>query len=274
MLTETLRKHYLDAMGIQAWYDPQLVVSEQPVAESPVTDSPAVASSAVEQVAEMPVADPAITPVASAQTSDTDSSALNLPESSTETPLAEPVQVISGDIRQAILNCNACELHASRAHALPGEGDMNARLLLIVHAPVNEAGQDVLLAAAEIEMLEAMLKAIGESLCSVFITSLVKCRPPEDRAPHTSELICCDDHLTAQIKQIQPTAIMLLGEQASQQLLVSQKSLMDLRLRHHQHMGVPVFASYHPHELINSADNKRKVWQDLLQIKKQLVKSD
>ena len=269
-----MRKHYLDAMGIQAWYDPKLVASELPVAESPVVDSPAVASSAVEQVAEVPVAEPVITPLASAQTSDTDSPALNLPEGSTETPLADPVQVIPGDISQAILDCDACELHASRPHALPGEGDMNARLMIIVHAPVNQAGQDVLLASAETEMLEAMLKAIGESLSSVFITSLVKCRPPEDRAPHTSELICCDDHLTAQIKQIQPAAIMLLGEQVSQQLLVSQKGLMDLRLRHHQHLGVPVFASYHPYELINSADNKRKVWQDLLQIKKQLVKSD
>ena len=115
-----------------------------------------------------------------------------------------------------------------------------------------------------------MLQAIGYSMSSTYITSLVKCRPPEQRLPQTSEMICCDDHLSAQIKLVQPDVIMVLGELACQQLLVSQKSLTDLRLRHHKHLGVPVYASYHPAELFNTPENKRKVWADLLQISKQL----
>jgi len=63
---------------------------------------------------------------------------------------------------------------------------------------------------------------------------------------------------------------MVLGEKASQQLLVSQKSLADLRLRQHKYQGVPVYASFHPHELPDSATTKRKAWQDLLQIKSRL----
>ncbi len=258
VLTEALRKQYLEAMGIQTWYDPELPALESP----PVAEISTALAPSIAPVSEAPAEAKSATLVLQD----------NAPVTVTEVAPSVAQEDSTDDINQAILNCTACELHASRPQALPGQGDTHARLMLIVHAPGHQAGQDVILETVEMKMLEAMLKAIGESVSSVFITSLVKCRPPQDRAPYTSELICCDDHLTAQIKQIQPRAIMLLGEQVSQQLLVSQKGLMDLRLRHHQHLGVPVFASYHPAELINSADNKRKVWQDLLQIKKQLEK--
>lgn len=179
-------------------------------------------------------------------------------------------QAALAQLNTRIEQCQLCELHASRDHAVCGEGNADARLLIISDAPLSDQAQDALFDAAEKRLLQAMMQAIGLDLSQVYLTSLVKCMPPQ-RAPYTSEMICCDDHLSAQIKLIQPAAIMLLGEQASRQLLVSQKTLTDLRQRHHQHLGVPVYASYHPRDLLGSAQNKRKVWQDLLQIKHQLT---
>lgn len=253
-------------MGIQVWYDPS-----QPL--------PDMSAAVVETVSAAPPAQAgssqAVTSSVVAQAPDQGS----LPQQAFQSAAADDIAGSSPEYRQAALaqlnaqiaQCQLCELHASRAHAVCGEGSADARLLIISDAPLSDRAQDALFDAAEKKLLQGMLQAIGLDLSQVYLTSLVKCMPPQ-RAPYTSEMICCDDHLSAQIKLIQPAAIMLLGEQASRQLLVSQKSLTDLRQRHHQHLGVPVYASYHPRDLPGSAQNKGKVWQDLLQIKHRLTK--
>ena len=290
LLGESLRQQYLAAMGIQAWYDP-------------MQSAPAMAETAAETATETTEADStaallveanstqAASPSVATQTQpqvDVDHSPQVAPVSPTDNVMDAPAsdlplvdlprvdltraqrQAALAQLNAQIEQCQLCELHASRAHAVCGEGDAGARLLIISDAPVSDRAQDALFAAAEKKLLQGMLQAIDLDLSQAYLTSLVKCMPPQ-RAPCTSEMICCDDHLSAQIKLIQPAAIMVLGEQASRQLLVSQKSLTDLRQRHHQHLGVPVYASCHPRDLLGSAQNKRKVWQDLLQIKHRLT---
>lgn len=236
-------------MDIQTWYDPTMVF-----------ETPEV-SSVEEKKAETVEHDLQQIPVSSEslvqQSSLEDHQVLN----------SEPLNLDS--LNREIDHCQLCELHTSRTRAIAGEGDITAKLMIICVAPVAEGEtNNVLFKPQDKHMLQAMLQAINIDLNSVYMTSLVKCKPPEPRAPYTSEMICCDDHLSAQIKLIGPQAIMILGEPASQQLLVSQKSLTDLRLRQHQYMGIPVYASYHPGELYNSAATKSKVWQDLLQLRK------
>lgn len=264
VLPETLRAQYLSAMGIQTWYDPSNMAAQSDSTEAQIetalTDTPADHSQNA-NVAEQTEVATSVEPVQSAAVDP-----LAVTVDSLETPA--DLSALNAQMQQ----CQLCELHATRKQVVCGEGADTAKLMIISDAPVNDAAENALYEAADKQMLLAMLQAIGLDLSSVYLTSLVKCRPPEQRAPHTSEMICCDDHLSQQIKLIQPAAIMILGEQASRQLLLSQKSLMDLRLRHHQHLDVPVFASYHPGDLYHSAETKRKVWQDLLQIKHQLSK--
>jgi DNA polymerase len=253
-------------MGIQVWHDPTLPAAVQADAVADTEQpSPSVAPHQVSSTHTQSQADVSLSPQA-VQFSSADNP-VDAPAS--DQPLAQR-QAALAQLNAQIEQCQLCELHASRAHAVCGEGDAAARLLIISDAPVSDSAQDALFEAVEKQLLRGMLLAIDLDLSQVYLTSLVKCMPPQ-RAPHTSEMICCDDHLSAQIKLIQPVAIMVLGEQASRQLLVSQKSLTDLRQRHHQHLGVPVYASYHPRELLGSASNKRKVWQDLLQIKHRLT---
>jgi len=275
LLAESLRQQYLAAMGIQVWYDPMqpapvLAETVNETDETSLTAAPAQASSTQADNASVapqipPQADVSHTPQA-AQFSSSDN-VIDTPAS--DQSFAQR-QAALAQLNTQIEQCHLCELHASRAHAVCGEGDAAARLLIISDAPVSDRAQDALFDAAEKQLLQGMLQAIDLDLSQAYLTSLVKCMPPQ-RAPCTSEMICCDDHLSAQIKLIQPAAIILLGEQTSRQLLVSQKSLTDLRQRHHQHLGVPVYASYHPRDLLGSAQNKRKVWQDLLQIKHRLT---
>lgn len=251
VLPEVLRQQYLKLMGIQTWFDPAQV-SVQAV------DAVTLETSAVEKIPEP-------------QTATTKSvSAVELKDSGAEySPIETACNIQT--LSQAIEQCQLCELHTTRQQTVVGEGDASANLLIIIDAPVNDGvSNEALFSAEDKKMLSAMLQAINIELASVYITSLVKCRPPQQRTPYTSEMICCDEHLTEQIKSIQPKVIMVLGELASQQLLVSQKSLTDLRLRQHKHIGVPVYASYHPRECFNSADTKRKVWADLLQISNSL----
>lgn len=275
-MAESVRRQYLAAMGIQVWYDPAQPALDMPAAEVETAQLESTAAPA--QVNPAPAESPSVAAQASPQAGEAYSSpAAQLPQSDhlAETP---PVSAQSLEQRQAALarlntqieQCQMCELHASRAHAVSGEGNVDARLLIISDAPLSDRTQDALFDAAEKKLLQGMLHAIGLDLSQVYLTSLVKCMPPQ-RAPYTSEMICCDEHLSEQIKLIQPAAIMVLGEPASRQLLVSQKSLIDLRQRHHQHLGVPVYASYHPRDLLGSASHKRKVWQDLLQIKQRLT---
>ena len=267
LLPENLRQQYLKSMGIQSWFDPSL--------EVPVNESVIAQLALKETVAPVPVdafAQESLTQVKNHQPE-------SLQESLNPAEAIESLEALSVKISQ----CELCELHINRQQAISGEGDANAKVFIIIDAPIgdswgdsggdrsgNSASQNALFNVADKQMLQAMLQAIGCQLSSVFITSLVKCMPAEQRAPQTSEMICCDDHLSAQIKLIQPDVILLLGEQASQQLLVSQKSLTDLRLRHHKHLGIAVYASYHPRDMFNSAQTKRKVWADLLQIKQHI----
>lgn len=266
-LAESLRQQYLQAMGIQTWYDPSIELTDTEVTAAELTDKN------IQADIQSPVAITAETTVQNISAESITAQNIERVETKREDLnnsliSANPFLALTTAIQQ----CELCELHTTRKHAICGEGDSTADLLIITDAPVSDDSENEVLYLAEDKlMLRTILKAINIKLESVYLTSLVKCQPPEQRAPYTSEMICCDDHLSAQIKILQPKVIIVLGEKASQQLLVSQKTLTDLRLRHHQHLGVPIYASYHPRDLFNSPDNKRNVWQDLLQLKKHLL---
>lgn len=262
-LAENLRCQYLNSMGIQTWFDPLLVAPSSSVL--PVQE---VTARQTESQHAVPGTTQVDEPVQIKPEKIISDSIAITPPGSTQINPIDNIAAISISIEK----CELCELHTARQQAVTGEGNVDAELFIIIDAPVKEIkDENALLSVEDKQMLQAMLQAIGYSISSAYITSLVKCRPPEQRAPYTSEMICCDEHLSAQIKQVQPDVIMVLGEQASQQLLVSQKGLTDLRLRQYKHLGIPVYASYHPGDLFNSSETKRKVWADLLQINKQLI---
>ena len=174
-------------------------------------------------------------------------------------------------LQQAVSQCQLCELHSARSQTVFGVGNPAADLMIIGDAPEDEddrLGEPF--RGATGDLLDAMLKAIDLDRQTVYITNVLKCQPPDNRHPHTSETVCCDPYLQQQIKLVQPKLILALGRIAAHHLLVSQKPLAELRQQKYTYNGIPLMVSYHPAYLLHKPSEKRKSWQDLLEVKELL----
>lgn len=122
-------------------------------------------------------------------------------------------ELILEEIAMEVTSCTLCELHHSRKNAVPGEGPENSDIMFIGEGPgfhENEQGRPFVGAAGK--FLEELLTKIGLSREEVFITNVVKCRPPGNRDPQPEEVeICTNTYLDRQIKAINPKVIVTLG---------------------------------------------------------------
>ncbi|MGD9092738.1 MAG: uracil-DNA glycosylase [Anaerolineales bacterium] len=115
-------------------------------------------------------------------------------------------------IASEVSTCEKCILHYSRKNAVPGEGPPNADMMFIGEGPgfhENEQGRPFVGAAGR--FLEELLDKIGLKRTDVYITNVVKCRPPSNRDPMPEELDACSDYLERQIQAINPKVIVTLG---------------------------------------------------------------
>ena len=109
--------------------------------------------------------------------------------------------------------CTRCELHRSRTEAVPGEGPTQAEIMLIGEAPgANEDKQGRPFVGASGKFLDQLLEQAGVTRSNVWITNVVKCRPPGNRDPLPDEVeICTSNYLQHQIKIVNPSIIVTLG---------------------------------------------------------------
>lgn len=174
-------------------------------------------------------------------------------------------------LENEIHSCVACELNQTRTQAVVAEGNSNARLMIITTAPANNAETvSDLLASESSQLFSKMLNAIEINREDIYFTSLVKCQLPVDRELRTTEILCCEQYLSRQIEKVKPDLIVALGEFSAQQLVVSKKTLHELRGKKHQYHSIPLIVMPHPDHLLNNPQDKRDAWHDLLQIKQKL----
>jgi uracil-DNA glycosylase family 4 len=122
-----------------------------------------------------------------------------------------PVEILQ-DIAAQVSKCEKCQLHFSRKNAVPGEGPANAEIMFIGEGPgfhENEQGRPFVGQAGK--FLDELLQAAGYDRENVFITNVVKCRPPGNRDPLPEELSACATYLDKQIEVINPCVIVTLG---------------------------------------------------------------
>ncbi|MFX1602841.1 MAG: uracil-DNA glycosylase [Promethearchaeota archaeon] len=115
-------------------------------------------------------------------------------------------------VHQEILHCKRCPLHESRKNAVPGEGSIDARVMFVGEAPgvkEDESGRPFVGRSGN--LLTGMIAEIGLSRDEVFITSVLKSRPPGNRTPRKSEIEACRPYLHRQIDIIGPRTVVLLG---------------------------------------------------------------
>ena len=174
------------------------------------------------------------------------------------------------ELKQAVPACTACGLHKTRKQTVLGVGGEHADWLLVGEAPGAEEdrlGEPFVGQAGR--LLDNMLAAIdlkrGEN---VYITNVIKCRPPGNRNPEPYEVAKCTPHLLKQIELIQPKLIVAMGRVAAQTLLNSDATIASLRGRLHQYAGVPLIVTYHPAYLLRNLPDKVKAWADLVFAKK------
>ncbi len=179
----------------------------------------------------------------------------------------------AGAIAELVRTCERCPLFATATHAVPGEGSVTAQLMCIGEAPgasedasgrpfVGQAGQ----------LLTKILAAVNLSRDDVFITNVLKHRPPGNRNPRPEEVQACQPYLMRQIELIRPKVILALGTFAAQTLLQSKLSIGKLRCAVHRAYGASVVVTYHPAALLRNPAWKRPAWEDV-QLARRLLDS-
>ncbi len=152
-----------------------------------------------------------------------------------------------------IRSCTRCRLHATRTNAVPGEGPCPATLLLLGEAPGRDedaSGRPFVGRAGRI--LDAALAAAHVRRDAVYITNVVKCRPPHNRRPKRDEIAACRGFLMGQIACVRPRAIVTLGATALRGLLGAGPELKSVRGRTLVFGGLPVIPTYHPAAVLYS----------------------
>jgi len=192
-----------------------------------------------------------------------------VPAGDAETPARPEVSNLP-ELQAQVAVCHACELSVNRSQTVFGSGDTHAQLLIIGEAPgaeEDQQGQPFVGAAGQ--LLSEMLYAIGLQRDQVYITNMVKCRPPDKRDPKKGEMRACEHFLRRQIELIGPELILVLGRVAAQNLLHSTDNLVSLRGKSYcfAETSIPLMVSYHPAYLLRTPKDKAMAWQDLIKVK-------
>ena len=168
-------------------------------------------------------------------------------------------------LTDAVARCTACKLSATRTQGVLGAGDRNADWLIVGEAPgAEEDAQGEPFVGQAGKLLDAMLASIGLARGdNVYITNVVKSRPPGNRDPEPDEIAACMPYLSAQIELIRPKLILALGRVAGQTLLDSGEAVGHLRGRVHRFQNVPLVVTYHPAYLLRTPTDKARAWEDL-----------
>jgi uracil-DNA glycosylase family 4 len=173
-------------------------------------------------------------------------------------------------LAQKIATCQKCqELSEYRAQCdyktVPGTGNPNANVLIIGEAPGrNEAEQGEPFVGKAGKLLTNILEAVGLSREEVFITNILKCRPPENRDPEAKESKNCRPFLDLQIELIDPIWIICLGRYAARYILGKNPDTpMGAMRGQHEVAGKKVIATYHPSYLLRNPSAKKEVANDL-----------
>lgn len=221
-----------------------------------------------------------------------------VPEPQAELPANAPAAVQAGEpgavmtssqktaalaeLAETIKNCTRCPLGATRIHAVPGEGNVEAELMFVGEGPgFDEDRQGRPFVGRAGQLLDKMIAAMGLAREQVFIANIAKCHPmtdplhPEkhgnDRAPNAGEIACCRKYIEQQIAIICPKIVVALGGVAAKALIADAKSLSALRGKFYDlHLDsvtlsrpVQILATFHPAALLRNPGWKKDAWLDL-----------
>ena len=173
---------------------------------------------------------------------------------------------IAADIRE----CTKCQLHKTRTHTVPGTGNSRAKLVFIGEGPgENEDLQGLPFVGRAGALLTKLIQEMGLTREEVFITNIVKCRPPDNRNPLRKEVTACEPYLKEQLRLIQPRIICTLGSPAAMTLLGKKKGRMtQIRGTWFTYEGIKLMPTFHPAYILRVPSKKQDAHKDLQEIMK------
>jgi len=169
-------------------------------------------------------------------------------------------------IAEDVSSCKRCELYHSREKGVPGEGPSNAEIMFIGEGPgfhENMQGRPFVGAAGD--LLVELLDSIGMKREDVFITNVVKCRPPGNRDPAPEELKACKPYLDQQIQIINPSVIVTLGR-FSMARFIPQAKISEIHGQPIRVKGMLVVPFYHPAAALHRPSLRSVVEEDFAKL--------
>lgn len=170
----------------------------------------------------------------------------------TETEVAE-IAAAMVPLRAKAEACTACPLAQGRTHVVFGSGSARSGILLIGEAPgATEDATGEPFVGRSGKLLTSLMENAGIARADVYIANVLKCRPPDNRAPRPEEASACAPHLGAQIAALKPRVILALGLSAARWLIPGKAPLGTLRLQEHVYEGIPARVTFHPAAILRN----------------------
>ncbi len=151
-------------------------------------------------------------------------------------------------LKEQVQGCQLCPLSQTRTNVVFGEGSLSARVMVIGEAPgKDEDEQGVPFVGRSGQLLRKLLRESFDDLSSeIFITNLIKCRPPNNRNPEPNEIDCCSSYLAEQVAVISPVVVLAVGAFAARALLKTRLGIGELRAKVYHDGQRVVVPTYHP----------------------------
>jgi len=178
------------------------------------------------------------------------------------------------DVAAEVTVCTQCILHKSRVKAVPGEGPAHADIMFVGEGPgfhENQQGRPFVGPAGQ--FLDELLASIGLKREQVFITNIVKCRPPTNRDPLPEEIEACKQYLDRQIMLIKPKVIVTLGRFSMARAFPKEK-ISWIHGQPRKVEGIVYVPMFHPAAALHQPSLRRTVEEDFKKLPKILAELD
>jgi uracil-DNA glycosylase family 4 len=173
------------------------------------------------------------------------------------------------EIAERIKHCKDCELHKGRTNAVPGDGNPNTYVVFVGEAPgYDEDKRGKPFVGKSGKLLNKLIEDIlGLKREDVFITNVVRCRPPQNRTPDKKEIETCSHYLFEELDVIKPRLVVALGAPAAKVLLDKDEKISELRGNFYTRSDFTVFVTFHPAFVIRNPAYMEVLQEDFKKIK-------
>ncbi|MFW6001110.1 MAG: uracil-DNA glycosylase [Halanaerobium sp.] len=173
------------------------------------------------------------------------------------------------ELKQEALKCRRCQLREGCNGVVMGEGSTNNRIMLIGEGPgANEDRLGRPFVGKAGQLMDKILESVNLKREELYITNVVKCRPPKNRVPYKNEFESCVSILMAEINLINPKVIVPMGSTAAKFLISPSESITNLRGNWIQKGDIFFLPTFHPAYLLRNSNMKKYSWYDFKLIKK------